>query len=301
MESLADPDRAASIPAGEGEGGSPLLQLDGFHGPLAVLLALARSRQIALARLPVGALVDQLVAAVQQADPRIPLSQKGDWLVMASWLLLLRSRLLLPAEAPAQHEARNEAENLRERLRDLQAAQALAAWLEHRPQLGRDVFPRGLPEQSGTVAATQYEVDVIEFLWACLAQFDDGLPRADRRAVYRPPWHDLCSVLDARAHILRLLAEMPEEAPLGRFLPRVRVEDDRPDRWPLWRRSAVASTLIAGLELARDGTVLLEQEAPFAPIRLRCCAEAACERVSQAAAQRDGARVHQENAEDAGG
>lgn len=287
MESLADPDGAAPIPGGEGEGGTPLLQLNGFRGRLALLLALARSHQIDLAHLSVGDLVDQLVTAVQQADRRIPLSQQGDWLVMAAWLLLLRSRLLLPVDTPAQRAARDEAENLRERLRDLQAAQALAAWLEHRPQLGRDVFPRGQPEPSGTVAAAQYEGDVIEFLWACLAQFDDGRPRADINAVYRPPWHALCSVLDARTHILRLLTEMGEDAPLERFLPRASPEDDRPDRRPLWRRSAVASTLIAGLELARDGAVRLEQEAPFAPIRLRCCAEAACERVSQAAAQRE--------------
>jgi segregation and condensation protein A len=266
----------------EGEGGTPLLQLDGFHGPLDVLLALARSHQIDLARLPVAALVEQLVTALQHADLRIPLSRKGDWLVMAAWLLLLRSRLLLPVDTPAQHEARDEAESLRERLSDLQAAQALASWLERRPQLGRDVFPRGQPEQSGTVAETQYEGDVIEFLWACLAQFDDGLPRADLHAVYRPPWHALYAVLDARAHILRLLAEMPANTPLGRFLPRVPVEDDRPDRLPLWRRSAVTSTLIAGLELARDGALRLEQAAPFAAITLCPRAEAAGDQVDQA-------------------
>jgi segregation and condensation protein A len=283
MDAVAEAGFADPGAVGEGEGGTPLLQLDGFRGPLAVLLALARSHQVDLARLPVAALVDQLVTAVQHADPRIPLSRKGDWLVMAAWLLLLRSRLLLPVDTPAQHEARNEAENLRERLSDLQAAQGLASWLDRRPQLGRDVFPRGQPEQSGTVAATQYEGDVIEFLWACLAQFDDGLPRADRHAAYRPRWHDLCSVLDARAHILQLLAAGPEDAPLGRFLPRVPVADDHPDKL-LWRRSAVASTLIAGLELARDGAVRLEQETPFAPITLCPCSEEARDQISQAAA-----------------
>jgi segregation and condensation protein A len=269
MHAVLDTAVIESTTTGEGEGGTPFLQLAGFRGPLDLLLALARSRQIALAHLSVRDLVDQLVAALQQADRRIPLSQKSDWVVMGAWLLLLRSRLLLPAEAPARHEARDEAERLRERLLDLQAAQALASWLDRRPQLGRDVFPRGQPEQSGTVVETQYEGDVIEFLWACLAQFDDGLPRADIHAVYRPPWHDLCSVLDARAHILRLLADLPEEAPLERFLPQAPTEDDRPDRLPLWRRSAVASTLIAGLELARDGALRLEQEAPFAAITLR--------------------------------
>lgn len=283
MDAVAEAGFADPGAVGEGEGGTPLLQLDGFRGPLAVLLALARSHQVDLARLPVAALVDQLVAALQHADPRLPLSRKSDWLVMAAWLLLLRSRLLLPVETAAQREAQGEAERLRERLSDLQAAQALAAWLERRPQLGRDVFPRGQPEQSGTVSETKYEGDVIEFLWACLAQFDGGLPRADRHAVYRPRWHDLCSVLDARAHILRLLADVPEEAPLGRFLPGMPSPDDHPDKL-LWRRSAVASTLIAGLELARDGAVRLEQEAPFAAITLCQCVQAARDQGSQAAA-----------------
>jgi segregation and condensation protein A len=108
-----------------GEGPTPRLALAGFDGPLALLLTMARANQIDLARISLPDLIDQLAAALQQAGPATPVGQKGDWLVMASWLVLLRSRLLLPA-ATAVQQAEDEAHRLRERLVDLQAAQALA-------------------------------------------------------------------------------------------------------------------------------------------------------------------------------
>jgi segregation and condensation protein A len=127
-------------PAGQG---SPLLVLDGFDGPLERLLTLARAHQVDLARLSLTALLEQLTTALRQAPAAMALGQKGDWVVMAAWLLQLRSQLLLPADAPAQSDAAAEADQLRDRLVALQAVQALAAWLERRPQLGRDGFRRG--------------------------------------------------------------------------------------------------------------------------------------------------------------
>jgi segregation and condensation protein A len=111
---------------GEGEGATPRLELDGFSGLLALLLTLARTHEVDLMRLSLLDLVDQLARALEEADPAIPLSQKGDWVVMASWLLLLRSRLALPADAPARQEVGDDAEVLRARLIELRAAQALA-------------------------------------------------------------------------------------------------------------------------------------------------------------------------------
>ena len=113
------------------------------------------------------------------------LGQQGDWVVMAAWLLLLRSQLLLPADTPAQLAAAVEADRLRTRLGALQDAQALAGWLERRPQLGREVFARGQPELLGTAFESAHQVDVIEFLWASLALFDDD-PAPDTASVYRP-------------------------------------------------------------------------------------------------------------------
>ena len=98
-----------------GEARTPHLALVGFSGPLALLLDLARAQQIALAHLSVVDLVDQLAAAVQQSGPTVALGEKSDWVVMASWLLLLRSRLLLPAETAAQQTAADVTEPARGR------------------------------------------------------------------------------------------------------------------------------------------------------------------------------------------
>ena len=188
---------------------------------------------------------------------------------MASWLVLLRSRLLLPAATAVQQAAEDEALRLRERLVDLQAAQALAAWLDHRPLLGHDVFARGQPELLGTAIETNHDVDVTEFLWACLALFDDDAEGLDATAVYLPPWRDLHTVANARERILRLLAETPAGAPLASFLPSAPTESEVPAKVALRRRSAWSSTFVASLELTRSGAVELRQEASFGEIHVR--------------------------------
>ena len=253
---------------GAWEGDSPLLALDGFSGPLAQLLALARSQEIDLEQISLVALLDQLAAALQAAGRTTPLGQKGDWLVMAAWLVQLRSRLLLPMEASTQQEAERTAGRFRDRLLALQEAQALAAWLNGRPQLGQDVFARGQPEGTGAELGTRHDVDVIEFLWASMALFDDDAAR-DTPSVYRPRRLDLHSATEARARILRILAQMSDGAPLERLLPEPQaVADNEPGR-ALWRRSAWSSTFLASLELARQGAIALAQDGTFAPIHVR--------------------------------
>jgi segregation and condensation protein A len=192
----------------EGEGASPLLTLDGFTGPLAHLLALARARKIDLSQLSLTALVDQLAVALREAPVTTSLSQKGDWVVMAAWLVQLRARLLLPADAPGQQEAAAEADALRSRLVGLEAVQALAAWLERRPLLGHDVFARGRPEVFGVSVEAAQAIDVIEFLWASMALFDDT-PAPDTATVYQPRPLELYTVAEARDRILRLLEQVP--------------------------------------------------------------------------------------------
>ena len=170
--------------AGAREGDSPQLDLAGFSGPLAQLLALARAQEIDLTKISLAALADQLTTALAASGHTTPLAQQGEWVVMAAWLVWLRSRLLLPPDAPAQVAAAVEAARLRDRLLALRAAQGLAAWLAARPQLGHDVFARGAPEWVGTGLATAHQVDVVGFLWAAMALFDDAARHGDTGAVY---------------------------------------------------------------------------------------------------------------------
>ena len=204
---------------GGGEGSSPFLTLDGFAGPLDHLLTLARAQKIDLSRISLGALIDQLVAALRQAPAKMPLGQKADWVVMAAWLVQLRARLLLPADAPAGQEAQVEADQLRSRMVALEEIQALAGWLERRPQLGHDVFARGRPEVFGVSVEAGQAIDVVEFLWASLALFDDDTAAADTATVYQARPFQLYAVAEARDRILQRLAQAPEGAPLERFLP----------------------------------------------------------------------------------
>ena len=197
---------ASPAAAGGGEEASPWLDLAGFHGRLERLLALARARRIDLARIALPVLVDQLIAALRDAGGRTPLALQAEWVVMAAWLVQLRSRLLLPADAAAQDAAVAETAQLRRGLARLDAVQAAARWLDAQSRFGRDVFACGRPELTGIGAATLHQVDVVEFLWASLALFDDDLPPPDTAQSYRPAWLDLHTVPDARDRILQRMA-----------------------------------------------------------------------------------------------
>jgi len=246
-----------------GEGRSPLLALDGFSGPLEQLLVLARAHEVDLTHLSLRELVAQLTGALEQA---VPLAEKTDWVVMTAWLVLLRSNLLKPSDPPAQHAAEAEADRLRDRLIELQHMQALATWLEHRSQLGRDVFARGQPELLGITTETTFEVDVIEFLWAALALFDEAGDPADTTEVYRPRWRDLHSIPQARDRILRLLAETSQDLPFEDLVPKASSTTDAEVPSDLRNASGWTSTFVASLELAKQGKVVLAQEGFLTPI-----------------------------------
>ena len=265
--------------AGEG---APFLDLDGYSGPLDQLLVLARAHEIDLSRLPLVALVDQLAAALEYAPLATPLSQKGDWVVMTAWLVQLRSRLLLPADPGVQPQAEAQAVELRDRLVDLQAMQTLARWLDDRPQLGRDVFARGQPEDFAAAFVAEPDrrsiehvrwgpVDVVEFLWASLALFDEVEDAVDTAAVYQPRRRHWYSVVEARARILALLAQAPEGGRLEQFLPDVAeaAMTGEAIRSRVRRGLAWGCTFVASLELAKQGDLSLAQEGLFAPIHVR--------------------------------
>jgi segregation and condensation protein A len=233
------------------------LRLDGFEGPLDLLLDLARSQKVDLARISILSLVEQYLAVIESAR-RVRLELAADWLVMAAWLTWLKSRLLLPAGTDAAEEGEAAADILAARLRDLQAMRAAAAWLGTRPQLGHEVFARGAPEDLTETDRSRLALDMSALLRAYLA----ALRRAGSRRRYRPPPLALWSVQDALRRLADLVGSLPDWATLERFLP------DTLDG-PLERRAALASTLLAGLEMARGGAVRLRQERDFGPILLR--------------------------------
>lgn len=238
-----------------------LLRLDGFEGPLDLLLDLARAQKLDLARISILALVDQYLAVIEGAR-RIRLELAADWLVMAAWLAWLKSRLLLPEDPDAEEDAEALAASLADRLRELERMRAAAAWLNGRPYLGRDVMPRGAPESLVQEDRSTLAADLPGLLRA----YSDVLRRAAARRPYRPKPRRVWSVGDALARLQSLLGRTPGWAELSRFLP------DSPDGAPpdpTERRAALASTLVAGLELAKNGIVELRQDAAFAPILLR--------------------------------
>ena len=242
----------------------PVLELDGFSGPLDRLLALARAHRVDVARLSLPRLVDQLVAALGVAAP---LERRADWLIMASWLVQLRSDLLVPADPAQQRAAEAGAARLQGQLLALRKVKALAAWLGRRPQLGHEVFACGRPEALGLFTETRHQVDVIEFLWASLALFDEDGAGADTASRDQPRRWDLHPVPEARERILRLVREAGEGRALGTLLPTATMEGSAPET-ALRRCSGWTSSFVASLDLAKQGEVTLEQGEDFGPIRV---------------------------------
>jgi len=230
-----------------------LLRLEGFEGPLDLLLELARGQKVDLAKISILALVEQYLAVVERAR-KIRIELAADWLVMAAWLTWLKSRLLVP-EDPQAEEAEIAAEVLTARLAELQAMQAAAAWLGQRLQLGRDVHRRGSPESLTETDRSGLALDLPMLLRAYLV----AIKRGTAGYKYSPKQLPLWSVQDALARLGRMLGSVPPWASLEAFLP-----DQMND--PLQRRAAMSATLLASLELARGGGLELRQEHAFGPI-----------------------------------
>ena len=234
-----------------------LLHLEGFEGPLDLLLELARAQKVDLARISILSLVEQYLVVIEGAR-RVRLELAADWLVMAAWLTWLKSRLLLPHGSQAADEGEAAAEVLAARLRDLQLIRAAAVWLAARPQLGQDIFARGLAENMVETDRSRLALDMAGLMRAYLA----ALRRGTRHGHYRPAPPALWSLQDALKRLASLLGSLPDWAALDRFLPDTLTG-------PLERRAALASTLLAGLEMARGGELRLRQEEAFGPILVR--------------------------------
>ena len=253
-----------ATPAAVGNSGAPALRLGAYEGPLDLLLELARAQKVDLAQISVATLAEQFEAIVAAAIEQraVPLPRLADWLIMAAWLTLLRSRLLLPAAAAESAEAEREAEGLRRQLADREWVSRLADWLERRPQLGRQVFARSEAEPDAvTTAGAPPLADTAELLRACLRLL--VLPHRDR--VYRPRPPALWRVPDALERMRALLPTVGEGANLSAFLP---PPSEARAQSHLQLRAALAATLMAGLELGREGVVILDQDQAFGVVHI---------------------------------
>ncbi len=240
------------------------LRLEGFEGPLDLLLELARAQKVDIARISILALVDQYLQVLEAArapgQDKVRLELAAEWLVMAAWLAWLKSRLLVPEEErEGEDDPEALAEALTERLAELGRMRAAALWLGRRPWLGHDVFARGAPESLTVEDRSGIAAELPALLQAYVA----GRRRAIALRPYRPKSRRLWSVQEALIRLTRLVGEAPDWTILAAFLPDGLALD------PVERRAALASTLVAGLEMARGGGIELHQDQAFGPIRIR--------------------------------
>ena len=241
-----------------GPGDTLVVDVEGFEGPLDLLLALARTQKVDLAKISVLALAQQYLDFIAEAR-RLRLEVAADYLVMAAWLAFLKSKLLLPAEKDEEGEPTGAelAALLAFRLKRLHAMREVSAQLMTRKRLGRDVFARGTPEPIRITRKSTYEANVYDLLKAYSQQRQRTAIRTwqiRQRAVW--------SLKEARAELERLLGIACDWAPLDQLLAEFLVE-------PELRKTALASSFTATLEMTREGALEIRQAKSFAPLLIR--------------------------------
>ncbi|MEZ5770093.1 MAG: ScpA family protein [Defluviimonas denitrificans] len=235
-----------------------IVDVDGFEGPLDLLLMLSRTQKVDLRKISVLQLAEQYLTFVDKAKVlRIELA--ADYLVMAAWLAFLKSRLLLPPDPQDEGPSGEElAAHLAFQLERLQAMREAAAQLMARDQMGRDFFVRGLPEGVARIRRVTYSATLLDLMqaYARIRTKDEFRPYAfDRDHVFT-----MEQALDRMRGLIGFAGEWTD---LSSYLP---------DGWsadPARRRSATAATFAASLELAKQGQIELKQGETFAPISIR--------------------------------
>ena len=235
-----------------------VVDVEGFEGPLDLLLALARTQKVDLAKISVLALAQQYLDFISEAR-RLRLEIAADYLVMAAWLAFLKSKLLLPAEPSEEGEPTGAelAALLAFRLKRLHAMREASAQLMTRKRLGRDIFARGLPEPIRITRQNVYEANVYDLLKA-YSQQRQRTAVTSLRMKPRMVW----SLKEARDELERLLGMNLDWAPLDRLLAEFLVE-------PELRKTALASSFTATLEMTREGALEIRQAKSFAPLLVR--------------------------------
>jgi segregation and condensation protein A len=235
-----------------------VIDVEGFEGPLDLLLTLARQQKVDLAKISILALADQYLAFIEEAR-KLRLELAADYLVMAAWLAYLKSRLLLP---PEQHEpdglsAEDLATALAQRLRRLEAIRYVAEQLLNRPQLGREVFARGLPEPIAEIKKPEWSATLYDLLSAYASQ-----RQKQARAFVRLPKRAVWSLSEAREAVERLIGVSTEWRALDEYLIAYMAD-------PAHASTVRASSFAATLELVREGLLEVNQQKAFAPLYVR--------------------------------
>ncbi|MCK9540708.1 MAG: segregation/condensation protein A [Novosphingobium sp.] len=270
MTDIAAPSTASDLFAEEddwrgpassaGEDAALYLELDGWEGPLDLLLDLARRQKVDLRRISILELVDQYLAYIERAGA-LRLELAADYLVMAAWLAYLKSALLLPREEQEDPSPEELALRLQLRLQRLGAMREAAARLMARDRLGRDVFPRAAPEGLRVDRRNRWQCD-----WFTLIQAYGQVKARTAPVVHMVRDRMVMTLDSALARVSAMLGVTLDWVELRDFLP--------PRHDPAWddprlRRSALASSFVAALELARTGKAELAQDETFGPLRLR--------------------------------
>ncbi len=252
-------DDAGEMDKGDSEP-SFLVDVDGFEGPLDLLLELARRQKVDLAKISVLALAEQYLEFIEQAR-KVRLELAADYLVMAAWLAYLKSRLLLPDEPKgAEPAAADLAAALANRLRRLEAIRAAAEKLSNRPRIGRDLFLRGEPEGIAIIRHSQFQASLYDLLTAYAQQRQKAV-LSHVTVRQRVVW----SMAEAREALERLAGFAVEWTILDSYMQKYATS-------PQMRRTVRASSFSASLELVREGKILLRQDAPFSPLWIKGCA-----------------------------
>jgi segregation and condensation protein A len=234
-----------------------IVDVEGFEGPLDLLLMLARQQKVDLTKISILALADQYLSFIEAAR-KLRLELAADYLVMAAWLAYLKSRLLLPEAEPGDGpSAEDMALALANRLRRLEAIRDVATRMMERPQLNRDIFPRGLPEPVEEVKKPEWSATLYDLLSSYATQRSrSALSRV--RFMQRTVW----SLAEARSALERLIGQSADWSRIDQFLISYVVE-------PALAATVFASSFASALEMVREGHAEIHQKGSFAPIYMR--------------------------------
>jgi len=253
----AEQDFESDLPERASDEPSLMVDVEGFEGPLDLLLTLARQQKVDLAKISILALADQYLAFIEEAR-KMRLELAADYLVMAAWLAYLKSRLLLPEQHPSEGISAEEMANaLARRLRRLEAIRQFAEQLLNRPQLGRDVFQRGRPEPIAEIKHPQWSATLYDLLSAYAAR-----RQIRSRSVVRVAKRTVWSLAEAREALERLIGQTMDWSPLDQYLIAYMTD-------PSTMATVLASSFAAALEMIREGRLEAHQQGAFSPLYLR--------------------------------